>query len=56
MFDAWRTLGIELSKQPGALIWWGRYSGVLTEEFRSRKAFVTGEIATPGAQGSYNFV
>jgi len=34
VFDAWRTLGIELSRQPGALLWWGRYSGVLTEEFR----------------------
>jgi hypothetical protein len=34
VFDAWRTLGIELSRQPGALRWWERYSGVLTEEFR----------------------
>ena len=35
VFDAWRTIGLELSKQPGALLWWNRYSGrVLTEEFR----------------------
>jgi len=34
VFDAWRTIGLELSTQPGAILWWNRYSGVLTEEFR----------------------
>ncbi|MDH4289945.1 MAG: hypothetical protein OEV65_14490 [Aquincola sp.] len=47
VFDAWRTIGMELSRQPGAVLWWERYSGVLTEEFRH---FVEqGRAGHPGA-------